>query len=56
MVRGPWVAGEYGAEPGDNGPPQEGWCRTGEVASIDADGLLRISNPVEERALARRPV
>ncbi|MBI2959127.1 MAG: fatty-acid--CoA ligase [Betaproteobacteria bacterium] len=43
MVRGPWVLGEYfKGEGGD--PLREGWFPTGDVASIDPDGYMQITD------------
>jgi fatty-acyl-CoA synthase len=42
-VRGPWVAGSYFNAPqtGDRWT-KDGWFRTGDVATIDADGCIRL--------------
>ena len=43
LVRGPWVLGQYfKAEGGD--PLQDGWFPTGDVATIDADGYMQITD------------
>jgi len=43
-VRGPWVARSY---MGDDGPDRftgDGWFKTGDVVTIDADGYVRITD------------
>jgi acyl-CoA synthetase (AMP-forming)/AMP-acid ligase II len=43
LVRGPWVIGAYfKGEGGD--PLQGGWFPTGDVATIDADGYMQITD------------
>ena len=43
LVRGPWVLGQYfKGEGGD--PLQGGWFPTGDVATIDADGYMQITD------------
>ena len=43
LVRGPWVLGQYfKAEGGD--PLQDGWFPTGDVATIDGDGYMQITD------------
>ena len=44
QVRGPWVCSAYyGTEPG-SALDAEGWFSTGDVASIDADGYMEITD------------
>jgi fatty-acyl-CoA synthase len=43
LVRGPWIIGEYfKGEGGD--PLVDGWFPTGDVATIDADGYMHITD------------
>jgi fatty-acyl-CoA synthase len=43
LVRGPWVIqGYFKGEGGD--PLQDGWFPTGDVATIDADGYMQITD------------
>ncbi len=43
MVRGPWIVSEY--MKGEGGSPLvDGWFPTGDVASIDADGYVQITD------------
>ena len=43
LVRGPWIAARYlGDEVGD--PLVDGWFPTGDVATIDADGFMQITD------------
>ncbi len=49
LVRGPWVASGYFRDEADAQPPQaqsgaDGWLHTGDVASLDADGYLQITD------------
>ncbi|WP_428485184.1 long-chain-fatty-acid--CoA ligase [Rhodopila sp.] len=44
MVRGPWIANAYyGDEPG-SALDQDGWFATGDVATIDPDGFMEITD------------
>ena len=44
MVKGPWIASAYyGDEPG-SALDQDGWFATGDVATIDADGFMEITD------------
>ena len=42
MVRGPWVVREY--MKGESSPLEDGWFPTGDVATIDADGFMQITD------------
>jgi fatty-acyl-CoA synthase len=43
QVRGPWVAGSYYNQPEESGRwTEDGWFRTGDVCSIDAEGYMKI--------------
>lgn len=43
LVRGPWILGQYfKGEGGD--PLRQGWFPTGDVATIDADGYMQITD------------
>jgi len=42
-VRGPWVAASYFNSPGtENRWSEDGWFRTGDVATIDPDGCIKL--------------
>jgi fatty-acyl-CoA synthase len=43
-VRGPWIASEYYEDPAGAEKFHDGWLRTGDIASMDADGTIRISD------------
>jgi fatty-acyl-CoA synthase len=43
-VRGPWVASAYYGEPEGSAVDAEGWFATGDVATIDPDGMMEITD------------
>ncbi len=43
LVRGPWIIGEYFKAEGGN-PLRDGWFPTGDVAAIDAEGFMQITD------------
>jgi len=43
LVKGPWVIGSYFKQEGGN-PLVDGWFPTGDVATIDADGFMQITD------------
>jgi fatty-acyl-CoA synthase len=48
QVAGPWVAGGYFRVDGDDSVTDDGWLRTGDLATIDADGYLRLVDRMKD--------
>jgi len=44
LVRGPWIVGRYFRDEGGNPLRDGGWFPTGDVATIDADGFMQITD------------
>ncbi len=44
MVRGPWVASAYYGDEAGSALDADGWFATGDVATIDADGFMEITD------------
>ena len=44
LVRGPWIVREYFRDEGGNPLTADGWFPTGDVATIDADGYMQITD------------
>ena len=47
-VRGPWICAEYYRDPAGEEKFDDGWLRTGDVASIDPRGYIRISDRAKD--------
>ncbi len=47
-VRGPWICSEYYKLPGNDAHDADGWFSTGDVASIDADGFMQITDRTKD--------
>jgi fatty-acyl-CoA synthase len=47
-VRGPWVISGYFKGAGGNVVDSEGWLGTGDVASIDADGYVQLTDRLKD--------
>ncbi len=47
LVRGPWVVSDYYRNTGPS-PLQDGWFPTGDVATIDADGYMQITDRTKD--------
>jgi acyl-CoA synthetase (AMP-forming)/AMP-acid ligase II len=43
-IRGPWIASDYYKDPSGAEKFDDGWLRTGDIASIDEQGYIRISD------------
>jgi len=48
QVRGPWVAARYYDDPERNQAFQDGWFRTGDVATIDTEGYIQIMDRTKD--------
>ncbi len=48
QVRGPWVAGSYYNDPTSNRAFMDGWFRTGDVATIDSEGYIQITDRTKD--------
>jgi len=48
QVRGPWITGAYHGGEDPEKFTSDGWLRTGDVASIDAEGFVRISDRTKD--------
>jgi 3-(methylthio)propionyl---CoA ligase len=44
MVRGPWIASAYYGDPPGSALDADGWFATGDVATIDPDGFMEITD------------
>ena len=44
LVRGPWIVARYFKGEGGNPLDADGWFPTGDVATIDADGYMQITD------------
>ena len=47
-VRGPWIASDYFNDPAGAEKFRDGWLRTGDIASIDPEGFVRISDRAKD--------
>jgi fatty-acyl-CoA synthase len=47
QVRGPWITGSYYLDP-DPAKFDHGWLRTGDVASVSADGFIQITDRAKD--------
>jgi fatty-acyl-CoA synthase len=47
-IRGPWIAREYYEDPAGAEKFHDGWLRTGDVAAIDPEGYIRITDRAKD--------
>ncbi len=52
MVRGPWIVSGYYKS--DVSPLVDGWFPTGDIATIDAQGVMQIRDRVKDLIKTRR--
>jgi fatty-acyl-CoA synthase len=48
QVRGPWIASAYYEDPSGDDKFDDGWLRTGDIASIDERGFVRITDRAKD--------
>jgi fatty-acyl-CoA synthase len=48
QVRGPWIVGEYYNDPRSPAAFQDGWFKTGDIATIDPDGYVQITDRAKD--------
>ena len=48
QVRGPWVTGGYYNDPRSDQAFMDGWFRTGDMASVDAEGYIQIMDRTKD--------
>jgi fatty-acyl-CoA synthase len=47
-VRGPWIASSYYNDPSGDDKFHDGWLRTGDVAAIDSQGYIKITDRAKD--------
>ena len=47
-MRGPWIAGAYYDDADRAEKFHDGWLRTGDVAHVDADGFMQITDRAKD--------
>ena len=47
-MRGPWVASRYYNDPSGDEKFQSGWLRTGDIASVDEEGFVQITDRAKD--------
>ncbi len=47
-VRGPWIASGYYEDPSGRDKFHDGWLRTGDIASIDSQGFVKITDRAKD--------
>ncbi|MCY1436917.1 3-methylmercaptopropionyl-CoA ligase [compost metagenome] len=48
LVKGPWIASSYFQESGGTILDKDGWFDTGDIATIDADGYMQITDRAKD--------
>lgn len=48
QVRGPWVVGEYYKDERSPASFQDGWFRTGDICTVDANGFIQITDRLKD--------
>jgi len=48
QIRGPWIASRYYEDPSGDEKFDDGWLRTGDIAAMDDEGYLRITDRAKD--------
>ena len=56
LIRGPWIAGSYAGGHTPERWTEDGYFRTGDVARVDANGYIQLTDRIDGSLQVRRRV